>query len=124
MDKSEFKNPKARYSGDNLFQQDEELTASVNEQASSRFEEEPKTHTFTILPSYIDKMRNFVHFKKVSGDPYYTQGNLIQDALDTYFESLEIQIPERPNHVKKHEKKRTGRRRKSGGRSGYSTDLF
>lgn len=123
MAKDQFKNPKARYSGNDLFQQDADLTNSFDEEANYRYSEEPKTHSFTILPSYIEQMRNYVHFRKMNGDPYFTQGELIQAALDNFFGKLDTPIPERPIQVKRAEKKKTGRRKSTSTLKDSSDDI-
>ncbi|MCR9252076.1 MAG: hypothetical protein NXI20_16745 [bacterium] len=123
MSKENFKNPKARYTGEELFKQDKELATVMNQNADRAYEELPKTHSLTMLGSYIDKMRDYVHYQKLNGHPYYTQGQLLQEALDQFFQNLGIDIPERPDHVKRSEKRRTGRRKKSTGSNKDFDDL-
>lgn len=112
--KDEFKNPKARHVGGSLIGKDKDLLSEMNDVARERKIEEPKTHSLTILPSHIEKIRNYVHFRKVNGDPYYTQGEMLQEAIDLFLSNLEVEIPERPDKVKRAEKKRTGRNKKGG----------
>lgn len=125
-DKDQFKKPRARHTGSDLFEQSEHLLGNMKEALDDKLQESPKTHSLTILPSYINKMRDAVHFKKVNGNPYYTQGHLIQEALELYFQSLETEIPTRPKEVVQAEKRRTGRRKKNGSNSGqnFDTSLF
>lgn len=111
-DKDQFKKPKARHTREDLFDQSKDLLRTTKESLDNKLQEQPKTHSLTILPSYIEKMRNIVHFKKVNGNPYYTQGQLLQEALDLFFQRLETEIPDRPKEVKRAEQRRTGRRKK------------
>ena len=112
MSKDQFKNPKARHTGADLFQQDEDLTAnfSVPER-----EEIPRTHSLTMLDRHIEMIRDYVHHRKTNGDPYCTQGIIVQEALEYFFESLSEDVKPRPEAVRKAEKRRTGRRKRSGG---------
>ena len=120
--KDQFKNPKARHVGGSLINKDKELLSEMNEVIKGRQAEEPKTHSLTILPSHIEKIRNYVHFKKIHGDPYYTQGQMLQEAIDLFMDSLKTEIPERPSEVIRAEKKRSGRRSRSKNSNG--NDLF
>jgi len=70
-----------------------------------------KTHSLTLRTTHIDKMRNYVHFRKMNGDPYFTQGQMLEEAIDLFLSSIDLEIPERPDEVKEKEKKRTGRRK-------------
>lgn len=107
--KDQFKNPKARHVGGDLLTKDRLLIDEMNSLSKEQHEEEPKTHSLTILPSHIEKIRDYVHFKKINGNPYYTQGQMLQEAIDLFLQSIDQEIPERPEEVKKSERKRTGR---------------
>ena len=120
-DKDQFKNPKARHVGGSLLNKDKSLVQEMNAIGEERTIEEPKTHSLTILPSHIEKMRNYVHFKKVNGDPYYTQGKMLQEAIDLFLSTIEEEIPERPDEVKRSERKRTGR---SSSKTTQNENLF
>jgi len=122
-DKNQFKNPKARHVGGSLLNKDKSLVQEMNALGEERVIEEPKTHSLTMLPSHIDKMRNYVHFKKVNGDPYYTQGKMLQEAIDLFLSTIKDEIPERPEEVKRSERKRKGRRSSGSIQSGNSFNL-
>ena len=77
-------------------------------------DEEQKPHTLTIRPSYIDKMKDYVHWKKTMGDPYYTQGDVLEEALTMLFGQAG-EIPPRPEEIRRKEKRRTGRRKGAAG---------
>ncbi len=111
QDKDLFKSPKARHTGNNLFEQGKGMLDDFKDRSDLQNQEVPKTHSLTILPSYIDKMRDYVHHAKIHGNPYFTQGMLIQEALDLFFEKINIEIPERPKEVINAERRRTGRRK-------------
>lgn len=121
MSKDQFKKPKARHTGADLFEQDGDLTSNFSNQQR---EEIPRTHSLTMLDRHIEMVRDYVHHKKTNGDPYYTQGMAIQDALDCFFKSLNEEIRPRPDLVKKAEKRRTGRRKSNRSRSGDSDFSF
>lgn len=108
-DKNQFKNPKARHTGESLRGKDRSLVDEMDSIGKERTIEEPKTHSLTILPSHIEKIRNYVHFKKLNGDPYYTQGKMLQEAIDLFLSTINEEIPERPEEVKRSERKRKGR---------------
>ncbi len=110
--KDQFKKPKARHVGGSLLEKDKELLQEMNALGQDNEVEEPKTHSLTILPSHIEKIRNYVHFKKFNGDPYYTQGKMLQEAIDLFLSSISDEIPERPEEVKRSERKRSGRKHK------------
>ncbi|NQZ77513.1 MAG: hypothetical protein HRT61_15635, partial [Ekhidna sp.] len=78
MSKDQFKKPKARHTGEYLFEQDQHITEAYRE---NKNEEVPRTHSLTMLDRHIEMVRDYVHHKKTNGDPYYTQGMAIQDAL-------------------------------------------
>lgn len=119
--KDKFKNPKARHVGGDLLAKDKSLIEEMNLIGNERDEEEPKTHSLTILPSHIEKIRNYVHFKKINGNPYYTQGQMLQEAIDLFIKSLGFIIPERPEEIKKLEMRKTGRKRRN--KSGLDNDF-
>ena len=114
MSKDKFKDLKARHTGASLLDQDKELINEMNAVSKERQIEEPKTHSLTILPSHIEKIRNYVHYRKINGEPYYTQGKMLQEAIDLFLSELNIDIPDRPADVKRAEKKRIGRKSRKG----------
>lgn len=121
MSKDQFKKPKARHTGADLFEQDEDLTSNFKSQQK---EEIPRTHSLTMLERHIEMVRDYVHHRKTNGDPYYTQGMAIQEALEHFFNSLEVEIEPRPEMVRKAEQRRTGRRRSKRNRPGNSDFNF
>lgn len=120
MSKDQFKKPRARHTGADLFEQDEELTSKF---CATSNEEIPRTHSLTMLDRHIEMVRDYVHHRKTNGDPYFTQGMVIQEALEYFFNSLDTEIIPRPEGVRKAEKRRTGRRRTKRGRQS-NEDLF
>jgi len=66
--------------------------------------------TFMFSDTYLEKLKDFVYYKKKNVDPLYTQKEAIHEAFDLLFESVE-ELPERPASVKKKEaeKGRKGR---------------
>ncbi|WOK07189.1 hypothetical protein RT717_00960 [Imperialibacter roseus] len=105
MSKDKFKALSAR--GGGLF--DEKITELRNDRKPDI--DEAKVHTFRIKQSNIEKLKNYVHQQKFVGFPYISQGEVIDEALERFFESVG-QISERPEELKKKERKRTGRRKK------------
>jgi len=73
-------------------------------------EEEQRPHTLTIRPSYIDRIKDYVYLRKIQGEPYFTQGDAVELALNLLFQK-EGDIPARPEELKRKEKRRTGRKR-------------
>lgn len=69
-------------------------------------------HSFTIRPSKLEWLRNYVYAQRKSQDPDYTQGNALDEALALLMVQ-EGDQEERPESAKKKEKKRSGRRKKS-----------
>jgi len=87
--------------------------ASLSSSAPPSLNEEPKSirQSFVIQDDYLDKLKDFVHFKKHTENPYYTQKEALQEALDLLFQTVN-QIPERPRAVKLAEQKRSGKIKK------------
>ena len=73
-------------------------------------DEERKPHTSLIKPSLIEKIKDYAHHMKMSEDPYYTQGDALEEALNMLFDKVG-EIPERPEEIKRKERRRTGRRK-------------
>lgn len=84
-------------------------------------EEDFKAHTISIKPSFIDKLKDYVHMRKIEDDPYFTQGRAVQEALELLFTQAG-DISSRPDSLKKKEAKRTGR--KARGSSAPNDDIF
>ncbi|MEQ8416552.1 MAG: hypothetical protein RIB71_18870 [Imperialibacter sp.] len=105
MSKDKFKALSAR--GGGLF--DEKITELRNDGKADA--DDSKVHTFRIKQSNIEKLKNYVHQQKLAGFPYISQGEVIDEALERFFESVG-DIAERPEEQKKREKKLTGRRKK------------
>lgn len=108
MSKDKFKELGAR--GGGLFN-DRIDEFQGNESSSSK--DEPKVHTIRIRPSLIEKTKDYVHLEKFNGNPYITQGDVISTALEEFFERAG-KIPERPDELKKMERRYTGRKKKKG----------
>ncbi|MEQ8686002.1 MAG: hypothetical protein RIE86_11945 [Imperialibacter sp.] len=107
MSKDKFKALSAR--GGGLF--DEKISELKNDGKADA--DDAKVHTFRIKQSNIEKLKNYVHKQKFAGFPYISQGEVIDEALERFFESVGP-ISERPEELKKKEKKRTGRRKRGG----------
>lgn len=67
-------------------------------------------HSLTIRPSKLNWLRNYVHQQKMKHDPYYTQGDALDEAIELLI-AQEGDQPERPDSVKAKERKRSGRRK-------------
>jgi hypothetical protein len=67
--------------------------------------------TFVIREDYLEKLKDFVHLKRVTEDSYYTQKEAMQEALDMLFESVD-EIPGRPEKIKEREQERASRIRR------------
>lgn len=76
--------------------------------------QEPKSarHSIVIREDYLDKLKDFVYFKKKNDDPFYSQKDALHEAFDMLFATVE-EIPERPKAVKLAEKKRSGNLKKA-----------
>lgn len=118
-EKDKFKSPRARYTGDDILGQ----TESVRNEFMNRYssdEAETKNHTLRLSPGILERMKDYVYFQKLNGHPFYSQGELVETALNKYLSGLGIDIPERPTDVKNREGRRTGRKRKI--RSNYPSN--
>jgi len=60
--------------------------------------------TFIIREVYFDKLKDFIHLKKIN-DYTYNQKDAIHEALELLFSSVK-EIPKRPDYVRKAENKR------------------
>ena len=77
-------------------------------------EEQPKDirQTFVVREDYLEKLKDFVHMKRVTEDSYYTQKEAMQEALDLLFSEVG-EIPSRPEKIKEREQERASRIRRS-----------
>lgn len=106
MSKDRFKDLSARGGGS--------FEERVNELGGARkndSSEEYKVHTLRIRQSHIEKIKDYVYEQKYAGKPFITQGDVIDQALDDFFERVG-EISQRPEELRKMEKRYTGRRKK------------
>ncbi len=66
--------------------------------------------TFIIGEDYLEKLKDFVHTKRVTGCYLYTQKNALHDALDLLFK--DIKLINRPDEIKQKEENRANKIRK------------
>jgi hypothetical protein len=67
--------------------------------------------SFIVLTEDFEKLKDFVYFKKSTEDPLYSQKEALHMALQLLF-AKEESIPERPEKVKKQERRRNANIRK------------
>ncbi len=122
LGKDQFKSSKARHTGGDTNQQNQDLISELKARAEEA-DQEPKNHTLRLTPILIEKIKDYVYFQKLNGHPFYSQGELVEQAALEFFERLDFPIPERPKEVKMKEKRRTGRK-KRGASGGSNDSLF
>ena len=110
--KDQFKSSKARHTGQDTNQQNKELIADLKKR-SEQADQEPRNHTLRLTPILLEKIKDYVYHQKLNGQPFYSQGELVEQAVWEFFEQLDDAVPERPDEVKAKEKRRTGRKRTS-----------
>jgi len=66
--------------------------------------------TFIIGQQYLNRLKDFVHTKRMSGQYEYTQKQALHDALNCLFEGAAIE--ERPAHIRQQEESRKQRIRR------------
>ncbi|SNR96514.1 hypothetical protein [Hymenobacter mucosus] len=66
--------------------------------------------TFIIGQQYLDRLKDYVHTKRVAGQYEYTQKQALHDALDKLFEGATIEV--RPAHIRQQEETRKQRIRR------------
>lgn len=64
-------------------------------------EERDLRQTFIIGQSYLERLKDYVHTKRVQGQYEYTQKQALHDALDMLFQGVDIKP--RPEHIRKQE---------------------
>ena len=68
--------------------------------------------TFIVKNSHLEKLKDYVHFRRQQGHSYYTQKEALNDALDAFFE-VKSKIPTRPDFIKEAEQQRANRIKRS-----------
>jgi hypothetical protein len=68
--------------------------------------------TFIVKNSHLEKLKDYVHFRRQQGHSFYTQKEALNDALDAFFE-MKTKIPTRPDFIKEAEQQRANRIKKS-----------
>ncbi len=111
-EKEKFKSPKARYTGGDILSQTEDIRSEFIDRYSE-MDSEPKNHTLRLSPIILERMKDYVYYQKLNGKPFYSQGELVESAVNDFFNRLGVGIPTRPEEVRDREGKRTGRRKKS-----------
>jgi predicted ribosome quality control (RQC) complex YloA/Tae2 family protein len=66
--------------------------------------------TFIVGQHYLDRLKDYVHTKRMSGQYEYTQKQALHDALDKLFEGATIES--RPAHIRQQEETRKQRIRR------------
>lgn len=66
--------------------------------------------TFIVGEQYLNRLKDFVHTKRMSGQYEYTQKQALHEALDRLFEGATIE--ERPAHIRQQEEARKQRIRR------------
>ena len=120
--KDQFKSSKARHTGGDTNEQNKDLILELRRRSEVE-NEEPKNHTLRLTPLVLEKIKDYVHYQKINGKPYYSQGELVESVVWDFFERLDFLLPERPEEVKVREKRRTGRKNKKIS-SRDSDDMF
>jgi len=82
---------------------DTSVTAVTNEEVDVR-------QTFVLGQRYLDRLKDYVHTRRVQGQYEYTQKQALHDALDKLFEGVDI--TERPAHIRQQEESRKQRIRR------------
>lgn len=68
--------------------------------------------TFIVKSSHLEKLKDYVHYRRQQGRSFYTQKEALNDALEAFFE-LNSKIPVRPDFIKEAEQIRANRIKKS-----------
>lgn len=68
--------------------------------------------TFIIKNKFLEKLKDYVHYKRQGGYSFYTQKEALDDAMESFFASLE-EIPTRPDFIREAEQKRANKIKKS-----------
>ena len=58
---------------------------------------ERKYHGANIRMDIVEKLKDFVWTKKITGEPYYQQGQAIEEGLEMLFKTIKIQ--KRPSDI-------------------------
>jgi uncharacterized membrane protein len=66
--------------------------------------------TFIVGQQYLDRLKDYVHTKRMSGQYEYTQKQALHEALDKLFEGATIEV--RPAHIRQQEESRKQRIRR------------
>ncbi|WP_020529793.1 hypothetical protein [Flexithrix dorotheae] len=77
------------------------------------YEEEPPENvrqTFLLNRATLERIKDIVYFQKIQGNIYYTQQEVIEEAIDALLEQIG-EVPERPEEEKEREKMRNAKRR-------------
>ena len=90
----------------------EELVTLVTPVTLSKNVDLEIRQTFIVKNEHLEKLKDFVHYKRQQGYSFYTQKEGLNDAFEVFFASLD-EIPNRPDFIKEAEVQRANRIKKS-----------
>ena len=85
------------------------VTEVTNVTESEAFDKDVR-QTFVLGQQYLDRLKDYVHTRRMQGQYEYTQKQALHDALDKLFKDFEIEA--RPLHIRQQEESRKQRIRK------------
>ena len=68
--------------------------------------------TFIVSAKDMETLKNYIYFKKLQAEPYYSQKEALHQALELLFAQEDV-IPERPNAIKLQEMIKTANIKKT-----------
>ncbi|NVO85422.1 hypothetical protein [Hymenobacter terrestris] len=74
--------------------------------------------TFVLSPGHLDRLRDYVHARRVKGEYNYSQKQALQEALDLLFATVDS-VPPRPDQVREQQQQH-GQRIRQGRQAGNS----
>ena len=94
----------------NTVQSDDTAVIPVTSVTTVTKEEADVRQTFVLGQRYLDRLKDYVHTRRMQGQYEYTQKQALHDALDKLFEGVDI--TERPAHIRQQEESRKQRIRR------------
>lgn len=61
-----------------------------NEKNAKKDASESIRQTFILRKDHLEKLKDYVHTRRINGDTNYTQKQALQDALELLFESVSV----------------------------------
>lgn len=84
----------------------DQIVTSKNDVISTNFEDEIlQRHTFLLKEEIIEKIKDFVYTQKITGNIMFTQKDLLEQALNSFFVGKQIQ-KRPPDFIEKRGRKR------------------